>query len=125
MTTFTKGPWKVYGYGLYMDELAGHKHGCIFADNNDNDGDGRTICDISQSKRVVHKDKRRHDEFAHTQEDEGNARLIASAPEMHALLVRLTHDDLGEDDFGGMVSVQTDRLITDAREILAKVEGEK
>ena len=61
----------------------------------------------------------------HTSNARANARLIASAPEMHALLVRLAHDDLGEDDFGGMVSVQTDMLITDAREILAKVEGEK
>ncbi len=47
-----------------------------------------------------------------------NARLIASAPEMHALLARIASDDLGD--------VQTAvELAMDAREILAKVEGEK
>ena len=47
-----------------------------------------------------------------------NARLIASAPEMHALLARVASDDLGD--------VQTAvELAMDAREILAKVEGEK
>lgn len=46
------------------------------------------------------------------------ARLIASAPEMHALLARVASDDLGD--------VQTAvELAMDARELLAKVEGEK
>ena len=51
-------------------------------------------------------------------ENRANARLIAAAPEMHALLARVASDDLGD--------VQTAvELAMDARELLAKVEGEK
>lgn len=49
---------------------------------------------------------------------EKDARLISIAPEMHALLARVASDDLGD--------VQTAvELAMDARELLAKVEGEK
>ena len=120
--TFTKGPWKVYGRGLDMDELAGHQHGCIFADNGDNDGDGRNICDIAESERIVHKDKRRHDGFAHSQEDEANARLIAAAPELFAqckFLEKVLTEAIMSGDSGA--DLELDQL----RELLAKVEGEK
>jgi len=80
--THTPGPWKVYCWGQDMDEVAGHHGASVFVDNGDNDGDGRTICDIAASQRIVAEDKRRHDEFAHNQEDEANARLISAAPEL-------------------------------------------
>jgi len=48
----------------------------------------------------------------------GNARLIAAAPEMHALLARVASDDLGD------VQIAVE-LAMDARELLAKVEGEE
>ena len=106
--TFTKGPWHCG---------QGNGEGSIFADNG-----GRVT--FSKKGTALHPICHIQNSFEEN-EDRANARLIASAPEMHALLVRLAHDDLGEDDFGGMVSVQTDMLIMDARELLAKVEGEK
>ena len=46
----------------------------------------------------------------------GNARLIASAPEMYQLLRKISNSDLGD--------VETAIQITlDARELLAKVDG--
>lgn len=49
-------------------------------------------------------------------EVKANARLIASAPEMHQLLCKISNSDLGD--------VETAIQITlDAREVLAKVEG--
>ena len=47
-----------------------------------------------------------------------DARLIAAAPEMHALLARVASDDLLQ----RKVRME---LAMDARELLAKVEGEK
>jgi hypothetical protein len=54
----------------------------------------------------------------HTSNARANARLIAAAPEMHALLARVASDDLLQ----RKVRME---LAMDARELLAKVEGEK
>ena len=99
--TFTQGPWRVspnihleeHGEQEYLHLTAKEKHS-----------------DIGMVK-IAKLDPIRSNDHA-------NARLIAIAPEMHALLARVASDDLGD--------VQTAvELAMDAREILAKVEGEK
>jgi len=90
--TFTKGPW------ASEDCTPGESEGLCFAINSEDTVIARTTDGWNEAR--------------------ANARLIASAPEMHALLARVASDDLGD--------VQTAvELAMDARELLAKVEGEK
>ena len=86
--TFTKGPW------IVKHDNHGYPYIGVESDPYTYQG---TVATVHQRK---------------------DARLIAAAPEMHALLARIASDDLGD--------VQTAvELAMDARELLAKVEGEK
>jgi hypothetical protein len=90
--TFTKGPWK-------SDWVGEKPHGAAVV----------WIPDSSTCNERVE---------VHTSNARANARLIAAAPEMHALLARVASDDLLQ----RKVRME---LAMDARELLAKVEGEK
>ena len=105
-STFTKGPWKLEP--ILLTQLGGKGGYCRTVRQSG----GFRIADVfAPSEGVTGTTEKRN-------EDHANARLIASAPEMHALLARIASDDLGE--------VQTAvELAMDAREILAKVEGEQ
>lgn len=108
----TPGPW--YAWFCKENETGG---GIFQNTNTDNQ---RMICRMAKEKRVIHKDKRKSDDFVHSAEDEANARLIAAAPELleqckefEKVLTHLINSgDSGAD-------LERDKL----REILAKVEG--
>jgi len=110
--THTPGPW--YAWFCKENETGG---GIFQNTNTDNQ---RMICRMAKEKRVIHKDKRKSDDFVHSAEDEANARLIAAAPELleqcrefeKCLTHLINSGDSGAD-------LERDKL----REVLAKVEG--
>ena len=110
--THTPGPW----YAWYCKE--NETGGGIFQDTNAESQ--RMICRMAKEKRVIHKDKRKSDDFVHSAEDEANARLIAAAPELleqcklfeKCLTHLINSGDSGAD-------LERDKL----RKVLAKVEG--
>ena len=102
--TFTPGPW----YAWFCEE--NETGGGIFQDTNTESQ--RMICRMAKEKRVIHKDKRKSDDFVHSAEDEANARLIAAAPAMYETLREILH----EADY---LLPTTGEMI---REVLAKVE---
>ena len=106
--THTPGPWHAW----YCKE--NETGGGIFQDTNAESQ--RMICRMAKEKRVIHKDKRKSDDFVHSAEDEANARLIAAAPELleqckllERMLVTTGH--------------HSSNRLAKVREILAKVEG--
>jgi len=105
--THTPGPW--YAWFCKENETGG---GIFQNTNTDNQ---RMICRMAKEKRVIHKDKRKSDDFVHSAEDEANARLIAAAPAMYEALKNLVAD--WERCIG---AIPHDH---EAREVLAKVEG--
>ena len=110
--TFTPGPW--HAWCCKENETGGG----IFQDANTESQ--RMICRMSKEKRVIHKDKRKSDDFVHSGEDEANARLIAAAPELHAqakVLERLLTTLAMQGETG------TDEALDEVREVLAKVDG--
>ena len=111
--THTPGPWHAW----YCKE--NETGGGIFQDTNTDSQ--RMICRMAKEKRVIHEDKRKSDDFVHSAEDQANARLIASAPELleqcklfeKLLTVMIMEGDSGAD-------LERDNL----RAILDRVEGE-
>lgn len=104
--TFTQGPWKLEP--ILLTQLGGKGVYCRTVRQSG----GFRIADVfAPSEGVTGTTEKRN-------EDHANAHLIAAAPEMHALLARVASDDLG----GVQTAVE---LAMDARELLAKVEGEK
>ena len=103
--THTPGPWHAW----YCKE--NETYGGIFQDTNAESQ--RMICRMAKEKRVIHKDKRKSDDFVHSAEDEANARLIAAAPEMYEVLREI------EMLMPHSKAVKHSGL----REVLAKVEG--
>ena len=110
--TITPGPWHAW----YCKE--NETGGGIF--QNTNADNQRMICRMAKEKRVIHKDKRKSDDFVHSAEDAANARLIAAAPDLLAQCKEfekcLTHL-INSGDSGA--DLERDKL----REVLAKVEG--
>ena len=109
--TFTPGPW----YAWFCEE--NETGGGIFQDTNTESQ--RMICRMAKEKRVIHKDKRKSDDFVHSAEDEANARLIAAAPEMYEMLKEL------ESGIHLARARKGSKTIDKLREVLAKVEGGK
>ena len=72
-TAHTPGPWHA--------ECEEGNH-CGFIHNANGEDEGRGICDMRESKRIKHADKRRADSWVISAEDVANARLIAAAPDM-------------------------------------------
>lgn len=75
---------------------------------------------MAKEKRVIHKDKRKSDDFVHSAEDEANARLIAAAPELYEqakILDRLLTELSMQGETG------TDEALDEVRAVLAKVDG--
>jgi hypothetical protein len=110
--TFTPGPW----YAWFCEE--NETGGGIFQDTNTESQ--RMICRMAKEKRVIHKDKRKSDDFVHSAEDEANARLIAAAPELLEqckLFEKVLTHLINSGDSGA--DLERDKL----REVLAKVEG--
>ena len=107
--THTPGPWHAW-YCKENETVGG-----IIQDTNTESP--RMICRMAKEKRVIHKDKRKSDDFVHSAEDEANARLIAAAPEMFEVLSELL-DTLEMSKGYGF-----DEEYEKAREVLAKVEG--
>ena len=101
--THTPGPW----YAWFCEE--NETGGGIFQDTNAESQ--RMICRMAKEKRVIHKDKRKSDDFVHSAEDEANARLIAAAPEMYGVLSELLNPA------NNLPSKHK------LREVLAKVDG--
>jgi len=109
---FTQGPW----YAWYCKE--NETGGGIFQDTNTESQ--RMICRMAKEKRVIHKDKRKSDDFVHSAEDEANARLIAAAPELYEqakILDRLLTELSMQGETG------TDEALDEVRAVLAKVDG--
>lgn len=94
---FSAGPWSV------TDPRDGHKYLCITSRSRTRDSEDVATVDVSRLD--VHPNAR------------GNARLIAQAPAMYALLKKLVtaHDVIA----GGEV----DALTVEAVHILAAIEG--
>jgi len=72
---------------------------------------------MAKEKRVIHKDKRKSDDFVHSAEDEANARLIGAAPAMYEVLSELL------DTLEMSKSYGFDEEYAKVREVLAKVDG--
>ena len=111
--TFTPGPWHAW----YCKE--NETGGGIFQDTNTDSQ--RMICRMAKEKRVIHEDKRKSDDFVHSTEDQANARLIASAPELFEqckLFEQLLSTLIIEGHSGA--DLERDNL----RAILDKVKGE-
>ena len=108
----TPGPWHAW----YCKE--NETGGGIFQDTNAESQ--RMICRMAKEKRVIHKDKRKSDDFVHSAEDEANARLIGAAPdllEQCKLFEKCLTHLINSGDSGA--DLERDKL----REVLAKVEG--
>ena len=119
--TFTPGPWHAW---YCKDNQTG---GGIFQDTNTDSQ--RMICRMAKEKRVIHEDKRKSDDFLHSAEDEANARLIASAPELFEqckLFEQLLKaiGDMGYKDEIDLDSHSWLMRTMELRKVLAKVEGE-
>ena len=115
--TFTPGPW----YAWYCKE--NETGGGIFQDTNaDNQ---RMICRMAKEKRVIHKDKRKSDDFVHSVEDHANARLIAAAPAMYEMcnLLLPIMQSIADDGHIRRGESRKGEHADKLREILAKVEG--
>ena len=111
--THTPGPWHAW----YCKE--NQTGGGIFQDTNTDSQ--RMICRMAKDKRVIHEDKRKSDDFVHSAEDDANARLIASAPELLEqckLFEKLLSTLIMEGHSGA--DLERDNL----QAILDKVEGE-
>ena len=117
--THTPGPWHAW----YCKE--NETGGGIF--QNTNDDNQRMICRMAKEKRVIHKDKRKSDDFVHSAEDEANARLIAAAPEMYEKLCEICNVIIALEEKGVNLPYhyfKDDMSMSDKlREVLAKVIG--
>ena len=107
--TFTPGPWHAW----YCKE--NETGGGIF--QNTNADNQRMICRMAKEKRVIHKDKRKSDDFVHSAEDEANARLIAAAPAMYEVLQELEESMELAKNYG------YEKEHAMIQEVLAKVDG--
>tara|TARA_B100002019_G_C20844233_1_gene391442 strand:- start:5 stop:373 length:369 start_codon:yes stop_codon:yes gene_type:complete len=110
--THTPGPWHAW----YCKE--NETGGGIFQDTNAESQ--RMICRMAKEKRVIHKDKRKSDDFVHSAEDEANARLIAAAPEMYEMC-KLLEECM--ENIDGRDGWDASYELAKVREVLAKVEG--
>ena len=111
---FTQGPWIAW----YCEE---NKRGGGIFQGTDSDTP-RMICRMANNKRVIHKDKRKSDDFIHSAEDESNARLIANSPAMYeqCKLFERMLASLANHDHWMMTNCN---MLAQVRELLAKVDG--
>lgn len=106
-TTFTPGPWLTVHSDWSVDTDSSHAHIAV----GPNDTDPVAL--------VVGAD------FERCEELEGNATLIASAPELYEALRNLVRINDGHGPFGGeLYQDRIDRAWDAARAALAKARGE-
>ena len=93
---FTPGPWRVESFRDFASIMAGEDEICYIDDDLD--------CDTVRA----------------------NARLIASAPEMYALLGRLEDYFKNRHIYGyGVEESVSDDLLAKIKEVIKRIEGEK
>ena len=96
MRKFTKGPWKVESFRDFASIMAGEEEICYIDDD-------LTCENVS-----------------------ANARLIAAAPEMYALLGRLEDYFKNRHIYGyGVEESVSDDLLAKIKEVIKRIDGEK